>query len=206
VHVLAITRKVLGAEPWFEETGHCVDGADPLLADPRVRQVAAEAVRAIGYTTGVLHIELRMTSGGPAVIEINGRQAGDLIPHLVKLATGISLPRIAVQLATGGAPDLTATRCAAAAVAFDYPHTSGIVQDVLVPGGPQYPWLERHIRLHSPGDRVRTPADGGTLTDRLAYTVVTGPDAETCGKRLSAAAGPSSTQIQGTVHTSACVH
>ncbi|MFE9500343.1 acetyl-CoA carboxylase biotin carboxylase subunit family protein [Streptomyces collinus] len=40
IHIAAITRKYLGEEPGFQETGHLVDASDPLLADPRIREVA----------------------------------------------------------------------------------------------------------------------------------------------------------------------
>jgi biotin carboxylase len=205
VHVVAVTRKHLGPEPQFEEVGHSVDGRDPLLADPELCGVVTAAANAIGFTSGVLHAELRLAPAGWSVIELNGRQGGDLIGHLIRLATGINLPRVAVQLATGVAPDLSATHRTSAAVAFHYPGVSGAIEDLHGPSGAHPVWLERQIWLRQAGDRVTTPADGGTLADRLGYTVVTGPDPLTCRERLDIAASGITARIRRPVHTPACV-
>ncbi|MFM9662966.1 carboxylase, partial [Streptomyces scabiei] len=77
------------------ETGHLVDSSDPLLADSRIRQVALGALSTVGISCGVMHVEMRLTHQGPRIVEINARLGGDLIPHLVHLATGLNLPQIA---------------------------------------------------------------------------------------------------------------
>ncbi|MFC9331328.1 acetyl-CoA carboxylase biotin carboxylase subunit family protein [Kitasatospora sp. NPDC057015] len=104
---VAITRKQLGAEPFFEETGHSVEAGDPLLA--LAGPVAVAALTALGFANGVSHVEMRLTSAGPRLIEVNGRLGGDLIPHLVREATGIDLPLAAADIALGLEPDLTPT-------------------------------------------------------------------------------------------------
>lgn len=55
---VAVTRKHLGPAPYFDETGHTVDATDPLLA--QVAPAAAAAVKALGITDGVQHVELRL--------------------------------------------------------------------------------------------------------------------------------------------------
>lgn len=45
-----------------------------------------------------------MTSAGPRIIEINPRPAGNQITELIRLVTGVDLPRVAVELALGFAP------------------------------------------------------------------------------------------------------
>lgn len=60
------------------------------LADTGVEdlsQAAAQAVLAVGLRTGGFHVDLRLTSEGPVVLEVGGRLGGDLInSHLIPYA------------------------------------------------------------------------------------------------------------------------
>ncbi|MFF3372061.1 ATP-grasp domain-containing protein [Streptomyces sp. NPDC002680] len=171
--VVALTHKSVGLAPYFEELAHSVEAADPLLAV--VAPAARAAIRALGITDGVSHVEMRLVDGCPRLIEVNGRLAGDMIGHLVSLATGIDLPRAAADIACGRAPDLTPTRASAAAIHLIYPDTSGTL-DRLAYEGQRPPWLERihfHRRI---GDELVLPADGGDMfTARIGYLITTGP-------------------------------
>src|SRR5207248_3474465 len=84
-----VARKSTGLPPFFEETGHIVDAADPLLRDEQLLAVLAKGHQALGIENGITHTEVRLTSRGPVIIEVNGRLGGDLIPFLGKVATGI---------------------------------------------------------------------------------------------------------------------
>lgn len=181
VRIVAVTRKQLGPEPRFLESGHCVFADDVLLRDPVIVDVARRAVQAVGVALGAVHVEMRLTSRGPAVVEINGRLGGDQIPLLVQLATGVSMARAAAELALGRTPDLVWTRHQCAAVQFLYPQAAGQITGQRVRAYPK-PWLERFVWTGQVGERVDAPAI--SITDRLAHWVVTGPNAETCGLRL----------------------
>ncbi|MFJ4700521.1 ATP-grasp domain-containing protein [Streptomyces sp. NPDC088768] len=169
----AITFKTLGEPPYFEEIGHLVAPALRGPATDEAERVAIRALRALGLAHGVAHVEIRLTSTGPRIIEVNPRLGGDLIPHLVRLATGIDLVAAAADLATGRTPDLTATRDQAAAIGFLYPHTTGhlrklTAETVLTTS----PWCERAVLEQQPGARVAPPPAAG-LDSRLAHVVVT---------------------------------
>lgn len=181
IQIVAITRKHLGPQPRFLAVGHCVDAADELLDDPEVRDVTTRAIQAVGVGLGVVHVELRLTSRGPCIVEVNGGMGGDLIPLLVQMATGVSLPRAAAELALGREPDLTSTRTAAAAVQFAYADTPGLISRHLIKGRP-VEWLERVVWTRPIGDMVEAPAL--SIDDRLGHWVVTGPHADACHERL----------------------
>ncbi|WP_055591509.1 ATP-grasp domain-containing protein, partial [Streptacidiphilus griseoplanus] len=100
---VAVTRKALGPEPFFEEVGHIVIAGDPLLA--QAGPVAVAALDALGVANGISHVEMRLTDTGPRLIEVNARIGGDLIGHLVHQATGIDLPRAAADIACNRTPD-----------------------------------------------------------------------------------------------------
>ncbi|MFC8857913.1 acetyl-CoA carboxylase biotin carboxylase subunit family protein, partial [Streptomyces sp. NPDC057144] len=103
--VVAVNRKTLSPPPHFEQLAHSVDADDPLRET--VAPAARAAINALGITDGVSHIEMRLVEGRPRLIEVNARLAGDMIGHLVRLATGIDLARAAADIACGRAPDLT---------------------------------------------------------------------------------------------------
>ncbi|MFF8992550.1 ATP-grasp domain-containing protein [Streptomyces sp. NPDC014983] len=203
VEVVAVTRKHLGPEPGFQETGHTVDATDPLRRDPDVHAVAHAALEAVGITTGVMHVEMRLTPSGPRIVEINARLGGDLIPRLVELATGVSLPLAAARLATGQRPDLTETLRRAAAIEFQYPTARGRIGHTTLTEATA-PWIERLVVTRQVGDLVAAPPHAA-LDDRLAFALVTGPDAATCRRRTRTALNHLTVHIDQPVHVTACV-
>ncbi|CAL9363445.1 Phosphoribosylamine--glycine ligase [Streptomyces sp. enrichment culture] len=183
--VVAVTRKTVSAPPFFEELSHSVDAADPLL--DVVAPTARSAIHALGITDGVSHIEMRLVDGQPRLIEVNGRLAGDMIGHLVHLATGIDLPRAAADIACDRAPDLTPTRSEAAAIRLIYPERSGRLT-TLRADGPRPPWLHRVHFQRSPGDQLLLPEAGGDMfSARIGYVITTGPAGDVAHARAEQA-------------------
>ncbi|MBE1599920.1 biotin carboxylase [Streptomyces stelliscabiei] len=182
--VVAVTRKTVGLEPYFEELAHTVDAADPLLAT--VTPVAESAITALGITDGISHVEMRLVDGRPRLIEVNARLAGDLIGHLVHLATGIDLARTAADIACRRAPDLTPTRHQAAAIRFIYPAYSGTLTARRLTERTQ--GLERVRFQRQAGDRLVLPHEGGDLfTARIGFLIATGPNASVAQARAQEA-------------------
>ncbi|MEU7719153.1 ATP-grasp domain-containing protein [Streptomyces tibetensis] len=185
---VAVTRKHLGPAPYFDEAGHTVDAADPLLA--QVAPAAAAAVKALGITDGVQHVELRLVDGRPRLIEVNARIGGDMIGHLVRLATGIDLPRAAADLACGRAPDLTPTRSGAAGIRMLYPDTSGTLtaRHINLPFAAHTPWLRQVQWIREIGDELVLSPDGDLFTGRAGFYIVTGRTTAEVTERLDTAA------------------
>ncbi len=169
--VLGVTDKQLSALPYFVEMGHAFPSALPEQVVGQCARVAVDALAAVGYDLGAAHVEVRLASDGPRLIEINPRPAGDRIPDLVKLATGISLVREVLRMALGQAPDLTARHEKAAAIRFGsaYPGTvRRILGADIARGLPDVADVGLEV---SPGGTV------GTLTndhDRVAYVIASG--------------------------------
>ncbi|MEU4347073.1 ATP-grasp domain-containing protein [Streptomyces sp. NPDC023838] len=186
---VAVTRKTLGAPPFFEEIAHSVDAADPLL--DQVAPVAATAIKALGITDGVSHVEMRLVGGRPRLIEVNGRIGGDMIGHLVKLATGVDLARAAADTACGQAPDLTRTRNSAAAIRLLYPSASGTLTHCHFDDdfAARTPWLERVAFQRTVGDTVILPPDGDMFSARAGFLITTGPTADVAQARADEALG-----------------
>lgn len=185
---VAVTRKHLGPAPYFDETGHTVDATDPLLA--QVAPVAAAAVKALGITDGVQHVELRLVDGRPRLIEVNARIGGDMIGHLVRLATGIDLPKAAAALACDRAPDLTPTRSGAAGIRMLYPAASGTLTapHIKTPFAAHTPWLRQVQWIREIGEQLLLPPDGDLFTARAGFYIVTGRNTAEVTERLDTVA------------------
>lgn len=101
VTVVAVTRKLLGPEPYFVELGHVVQAELEPAVRRAVEAYATAAVAALQVTVGPFHCELRLPGGEPVLIELGARLGGDRIPDLVAVATGIPLAHLAVAAHTG---------------------------------------------------------------------------------------------------------
>lgn len=182
--IVAVTEKHLGMAPHFEELGHTVCASDPVWRDARLRSVTAQAHRALGIHTGATHAELRMTATGPRMIEVAARLAGDMIGHLVTLATGVDMSAGAADVAAGAAPDLEPTLARAAAVRLLYPPADARVRSLgMAPEALEHPWLDRVFWIAAAGDELRLPPRG--FMSRLGCIVVTGDDGAACRDRLA---------------------
>lgn len=119
---------------------------------------------------------MRLVGGRPRLIEVNARMGGDMIGHLVHLATGVDLARAAADIACGHTPDLTPTRHQAAAIRLVYPAYSGTLTARRLKahvGG-----VERVRFQRQAGDPLVLPQDGGDLyTARIGFLITTGPTA-----------------------------
>lgn len=96
-----LTAKTTTGPPHFIELEHRV--AAPLAAPDaeRVAELGRSVLSAIGMRTGIVHLEFRLTSSGPAVMEVAVRTPGDYIMELCSLAYGIDWHEMVVRLATG---------------------------------------------------------------------------------------------------------
>ncbi|AMW14333.1 hypothetical protein A4E84_35475 [Streptomyces qaidamensis] len=101
VTVVALSRTLLGPEPDFVELGHLTPAPVDDATLKNVEAYVGDVVRAVGITSGPFHCELRLTADGPVLIEIGARLPGDRIVELLRLVTGVSLPRVAVATALG---------------------------------------------------------------------------------------------------------
>lgn len=186
LHIVALTRKQVGFAPGFEELGHTVAPQEPLPQEAAIREVVQAAHRALGIQLGVTHAELRLTPQGPRMIELGLRCAGDLIPYVVELATGIDLFAVAANLAAGEQPVLQPSRQLAAAISFLYPpYDARVLATAVQPAASALPWLKQVAFSAHPGGEFRLPPRG--FLSRLGYVVVTGSSVSECQERVDRA-------------------
>ncbi|MFI5801240.1 ATP-grasp domain-containing protein [Streptomyces sp. NPDC051561] len=157
---LAVARKHLGLAPFFEETGHDVDAADPLLTDPGLLEALRASHAALGFHTGVSHTEFRLTANGPRLMEVNARLGGDMIPYLCELATGVDVALAAADVAAGRRPRTEQTRRRAASIVFLYPERDVEIETVAVHEHRFTPEIHSADAMAGPGAVLRLPPRG----------------------------------------------
>ncbi|MEU8991492.1 ATP-grasp domain-containing protein [Streptomyces sp. NPDC048558] len=175
VHMVGVTDKSIGAAPAFVETGHMFPAALSLADIEAAEQTTLGALKALGLTDGVVaHTEIKLTSAGPRVVEVNPRPAGNRITELVRHVTGIDLAAACVDVALGRRPDLrrTDTGLRSAAIGFLVPERAGTLEAL---DGRQLTDLPGvlEVQLAEPGKVVKA---AGSNNEYLGHVMTGDPD------------------------------
>lgn len=96
---IGVTGKPPLAQP-FRETGSFFPSTLPGGAEKEALAVTSEALTALGIHEGMCHTELKLTSEGPKVIEVNGRLGG-FVNDVYFRSAGLSLLRLTMAAALG---------------------------------------------------------------------------------------------------------
>jgi argininosuccinate lyase len=192
--VIGVTRKHLGPAPFFVEIGHDFPAPLPQTRRRALADATGSALAALGLGWGAAHTELRWGPDGPAVIEVNPRLAGGMIPALVCEATGIDLVGCCVALAAGHPVPLTGTRTGGAAIRFVVAERSGRVAAIAgADRAARMPGIKAVTLAVAEGDEV--PAVSNSFQDRLGYVLAGGADVTEAVDRAEAALATVSVRI-----------
>ncbi len=184
---MVVAEKETGLDPYFEEIGHIVPPRPELALPAEAVEMLQRAHEVAGLDDVVTHTELRLSSRGARIIEMNARQGGDLIPYLGLLAHGIDLAGAAADLALGVAPDLTRTDRGVAAIRFLYPdHDLQLHSIRLAKPAGELAGLDSFIPLCHPEEELLLPPRG--YMSRMAALVCHADSRESCLAALAAAA------------------
>jgi biotin carboxylase len=168
LHILVLARKSLGFSPYFEEVGHTVSAADPLLGNAELSDQLSRIHRVLGIDHTVTHSEFRLTPDGPRLVEINARLGGDFIPRLGQLASGIDVAQGAADLAAGRQVDCTPTSQRSAGIRFFYPDQDCLASSAEVLNG-RPASIESLVATVTAGQRLCRPPRG--FLARYGYAV-----------------------------------
>jgi len=131
IRVVQVTDKLLFPGVFPVEAGHSQPSRLAEASVASIRATAEAAVRALELTDSAFHAELKMTRGGPKIVEIGARLGGDRIAtHLTPLSTGVDLLKAAISIAVGQAPDLSPARACGAAVRYFHASRCGTIERV----------------------------------------------------------------------------
>ena len=92
--------------PFFEETIYVTPSRVAAAMQEQIAQCAGQAARALGLTDGPIHAELRLTTDGPSVIEVNARSIGGLCSRMLQFGTGMPLEELIIRHAIEGDFDI----------------------------------------------------------------------------------------------------
>lgn len=170
--VVGVTRKHLGEPPSFVEVGHDFPAVLAPDIERAIGQAARRALKALDLRWGPVHVELRLTPGGPAIIEVNPRLAGGYIPELVRLAVGVDLIGETIRLVAGRVPRLRKTAGRYASIRFILAAQDGVLVEV---GGREVAEGMRgveEVALYAPpGSLLRRSGD---FRDRIGHVIACG--------------------------------
>ncbi|PKG37197.1 ATP-grasp domain-containing protein [Psychromonas sp. Urea-02u-13] len=102
VHIISITEKFLGPEPFFVELGHIVGSELNNQLNRCVSDYTQKLVKALKINVGPFHLELRVSGDNqPIAIEIATRLPGDYIVDLIKISKGYDMAEMAINASLG---------------------------------------------------------------------------------------------------------
>merc|ERR1712019_230736 len=88
-------------EPYFNETWGLCPSILPKEQQVALKELAVGAVKALGFTAGVFHVECKYTSSGPQLIEVNARMGGGQVRECNLLTWGVDLVDETLFIALG---------------------------------------------------------------------------------------------------------
>jgi biotin carboxylase len=182
---LAVTDRLTADPPAF---GVALAHLWPSRHAEAAAEVTRRAVGAIGIEDGPSYTQLRISPGGPEVIEVAARLGGGHDAELVEAATGVDLNWLALASALGRTPPVEQVTAAYAprvggAVTRFLVAPPGVLESVEVPQG--LPGVLRTRVYREPG-YVFTPLRRGS--DRAGALLAVGASREEALARADAAA------------------
>ncbi|MFI5557869.1 pyridoxal-phosphate dependent enzyme [Amycolatopsis japonica] len=180
-----ITRKSLSPPPSFVELRHTFPASLDEATSREIEKVVRTAVEAIGLRHGACHTELRLTTAGPTIIEINARLAGGMIPELVRLAGGPDLLTQQLRAAAGMAVELPQGPLSPTGISFvTSPEEGRLASLDGVEEARRLAGVAEVRILREPGDKVRPATDA---YDRIGYVIASADSAERLDESLDSA-------------------
>jgi biotin carboxylase len=192
--IVGITSKHLSREPFFVETGHDFPAHLPQYVEQSIGDTVKTALQAMELTWGPAHIELRLSSVGPVIIEINPRLAGGFIPEIVRLALGTDMIMETIKLVVGTPSNLSRLTKRCASIRFLTPFKKGVIAKL---DGLEEAWKTdgvTDIQIYRKiGDRICIEND---FRDRLGHVICQADLQVQASQSAEAAAGKINIFIQ----------
>ena len=173
-HVLGITKKYLGAEPYFVEQGHDFPATLAKSLSSAIRDTAIQALKTMDFTFGAAHLELRIHDQKVYIIEINPRLAGGMIPGLIQESLQIDILDLLLDLHSGEKISVQPALQQFSSIRFIIPTFAGTIQDI---------WFDADIhsmpmvKIFNLAKKVGDHASHyGDYRDRIGYVITSGID------------------------------
>ncbi|WP_066499693.1 ATP-grasp domain-containing protein [Abyssisolibacter fermentans] len=129
-YCIGITEKKLIGYPYFVEYQHIFNADLSENIKKEIELTVRKALKAVGITFGATHTEIKLTPKGCAIVEINARLAGGMIPQLIKYVTGIDMLQNQIKIAVGQVPELNIVYTGYSGIQFLTANEEGIFKGV----------------------------------------------------------------------------
>lgn len=165
-------------EPYFNETWAASPSLQPKQEQTAVKDLAIKSVEALGFDSGVFHVECKLTSSGPQLIEVNARMGGGQVRECNMRTWGVDLVEEQLFVAIGIPARPVLPRLPLEPVAYCYVNaqSSGKVSELCLEelqGQDGIIWARPMVK---PGSVVVGPQDG--LPTWICDLCVTKPTAQ----------------------------
>jgi len=183
----AVSENWPTTEPYFVETGMHTPSSHPPERLRALTDLAVSTVLALGFEHGVLHVEVKDTSRGARLLEINARLAGGVITDMHRFVTGVDLLEQQLLIAIG----LPATPTpypqpagGACGVFLNTSRSGNLTNALFLDHLHDDPSVIQHDVLVEPGEPLTAAPDGFPTV--IAEITVTGADStEAIAKALA---------------------
>lgn len=128
VSVIAITEKKVISPFEPIEIGHTVPAMVSQNNEERIKDIVIRANELLGVNDTVTHTEVKLTSKGPRIVEVNARIGGDNIASLVEAAKGINLYEASILLSLGRMPVVKEPVTDKASIRYFYAEKDGFAE------------------------------------------------------------------------------
>lgn len=182
-HLICVTGKAVTEDGHYVELEHALPIKPSGLLE--IEAVVGLALEALGIENGVCHTELKLTPQGPYVIEVNARVAGDLIPDLIKIASGLNLYEAAIDIALNVEPRIRTEWHGGACIRFVATPPGRLRAVRGLETAEAMPGVREVGLLVQPGQRLNSIESS---LDRRAFVVAAAEDAESARDAATAAA------------------
>lgn len=166
----AITEKITSPLPYFVETLHTLPSPSYKEHQQEMVDTALLALEAIGITNGPSHVEVKLSSIGPRIIEVNGRPGGDNISSdLLMNAFNFNIFKATVLYYLGLIVKIPSLKKKASSIAYLTADKNGTISSIkgIKAISNNSNVLKFHLNV-KPGDQVSIAKSSD---DRLGYVI-----------------------------------
>ncbi|MEJ3719959.1 ATP-grasp domain-containing protein [Paenibacillus polymyxa] len=157
-HIITITDKKI-MEPNCVEVGHSLPSIINKEIQQSIEAVVLDVLNVLKVEIGPTHIEVKLTSKGPKIVEAHTRPGGDFIAYMVENALGIDMLTLSAKKYLGIDVDLPEKADGGAAVRY-FQFTPGVVVSIegleKVKSDPNVIWVDFSLET---GDSVSDIVD-----------------------------------------------
>lgn len=161
-HVIGINEKEPMKPPYFVECGDIVPARLDDETQQAVIKLAEASLIALGVRDSLAHVEIKITSDGPKIVEVGSRMGGDDIYLYVKHIWGVDMVDIALSIACGDHAAYKKKEPRGAIITkYFIPLQSGVISTIQQKNLPTKTKQKMHLHLTKKiGEAVLVPPEG----------------------------------------------